>query len=123
MFDLKTVIRDSKTGSVVSRQPYRLHVKSGTKYYERPVGSGNLWFEDGSHAGQIVGSEIKAGAEHANWVPPISKEQRILDEINSKDSKIRALEAQIQEMELKAINDEKEQVVVEKQQPKIKEKK
>ena len=48
-FDLRTHIRDPKTGRVIGSQPYRLRVsREGGRQFERPVGSGVWYFEDGS---------------------------------------------------------------------------
>lgn len=110
-FDLKTVIRNPKTGAIIKRQPYRLHVKGGSKYFERPVNSGNLWFEDGRPAGQMVNGEIVKGEEHKEYIAPLSKDEKVLEQINAKDNRIKELEKQMQELELKAINNEKEPVV------------
>ena len=47
-FDLRTHIRDPKSGRIVVEQPYRLYVqKDGGKVFERPPGSGNKFYENG----------------------------------------------------------------------------
>ena len=107
-FDLRTQIRNPKTGAVIVHQPYRLHIKSGSRFFERPLNSGHLWHEDGRPAGQMVDGEIQKGMEHKEWKAPLSADQKVLAEISNKDSRIKQLEQQMQDLELKAINAEKE---------------
>lgn len=47
-FDLRTHIRDPKSGRIIIDQPYRLYIsKDGVRVFERPPGSGNKFYENG----------------------------------------------------------------------------
>jgi len=96
-FDLKVQHRDAKTGRITEVNPYRLHIKGNKKYYERPVGSGNLWFEDGTPANA-----------HKEYTAPLTNDQKMAAEFSAKDSKIRATEEKLaaSEKELKEIKAE-----------------
>lgn len=96
-FDLKVQHRDAKTGRVTSVNPYRLHVKGNSKTYERPVGSGNLWYENDEPAN-----------EHRAYEIPLTEDQKLASELSAKDSQLRGMEEKLnaQAKELKAIQDE-----------------
>lgn len=53
-FDLRVLIKDGLTGEVIRHQPYALHCIGRHKYFERPMGSGNLFYGDGKVAGRLV---------------------------------------------------------------------
>lgn len=54
-FDLRTHIRDKKTGQVIVEQPYTLHIIDGEEIYERPIGSGQFYSRNGEeHPGHAV---------------------------------------------------------------------
>lgn len=40
-------------GKLLKTDHYRLHVREGVQYFERPINSGNLWFENGEAAGRV----------------------------------------------------------------------
>ena len=46
-FDMVTHVRNDK-GIVTRNNPYRFIVKGDKQYYERPPGSGNLYYPDGT---------------------------------------------------------------------------
>lgn len=48
-FDLRTHIRDPKTGEVVKKNLYRLHIKNGVKVFER---GGKKYHENGVEISQ-----------------------------------------------------------------------
>lgn len=56
-FDLRTHVKDGKTGQPIREQHYRLRIVGGTKYFERPVGSGNLWYESAEAAGRWAATD------------------------------------------------------------------
>jgi len=87
-FDLRTKIIDNKTKRIIKYQPYRLFVKGGTQKFERPVGSGNLWYSNGEPAN-----------EHKPYTPPLTSDQKLRATLTGQDSKIRRLEEQIAIME------------------------
>lgn len=45
-FDLRTHVRSAK-GDITSKQPYRLKISNGKSLFERPVGSGNWYTQNG----------------------------------------------------------------------------
>lgn len=54
-FDLTTHVRDTRTGTVIREQTYRAFMsKEFGTIYERPVGSGLCYFEDGTRAPTIA---------------------------------------------------------------------
>lgn len=55
-FDLRTEIRDSKTGKIIKKQPYRLKLSAEGELFERPVDSG-FWYD---RAGKLVKSPKKS---------------------------------------------------------------
>lgn len=84
-FDLRTHYWDA-TGKLVKRDPYVLYVRDGVQYYERPVGSGNLWFENNQPAGRMSRKTHPDGkshkqfdhaATHIEFTEPLSGEQEM----------------------------------------------
>lgn len=69
--------RDPKTGRVVRVNPFKMIVERGKRYYEHPVGSGNLWHEDRTHAGRFEQGMIILGADHKVYVAPLSEDQKL----------------------------------------------
>jgi len=126
MFDFRTEIRNPKTGAIIERNPYRMRINKHGKTFERPVDSGNLWYEDGSAAGTIEMVEGKEkmtlNGEHKAYIKPLSKEQTVMNALSDKDSTIAKLEQDLKALELKAINAEREARIEEapKQKPVIK---
>jgi hypothetical protein len=117
-FDLRTEIRNPKTGQVITKQPYRLYARKGGHYFERPKNSGNLWFRGGEAAGRIVDNVIDTSLDHVEWVAPLSHDQKINEVLSSKESKIQELEHQLRDLELKSINQEKDEIIA--QAPEVK---
>ena len=98
MFDLNTSVRDKKTGRVIETKYYRLRCSKVGKFFERPINSGHLWYENGEPAGQYdydaeKGKEIKIGAPHVEWRAPLTKDQEALQYIQDLENKIADLEA------------------------------
>ena len=50
-FDLRTHIKDAKTNKLIRLQPYARHARNDEVLYERPIGSGNCYHENGVPAG------------------------------------------------------------------------
>lgn len=69
LFDLKTHNFDPK-GRLLSTNHYTLRIISGSRYFERPVGSGNLFDEAGEPAGRLVDGKVESGALHIDFIPP-----------------------------------------------------
>ena len=98
MFDLNTSVRDKKTGRIIKMNAYRLHCSKLGKLFERPINSGNLYYENGEPAGQYdysakKGEEIKIGAAHVEWRAPLTKDQMALNYIKDLENKVADLEA------------------------------
>lgn len=109
MFDIQVQHRDTKTGRVKEENPYRLHVVSGKSYYERPQGSGNLWSANGEPAGQIAWENegkkkvIKEGVAHREYSRPLTINEQMQREFESRGTKVIDLEAKVAELEAAAI--------------------
>lgn len=67
-FDLKTHHFDPK-GRLLQKTPYTLYVEGGVKYFEQPVGSGNLFNEGGDPAGRITAGIINTQEAHVDYAP------------------------------------------------------
>ena len=77
-FDPRIVhTRDPKTGRVIRVNPFKLIVERGKRYYEHPVGSGNLYYEDRSLAGRFEKGLVVLGAEHKEWAVPLTEDEQI----------------------------------------------
>lgn len=111
-FDLVTHPRD-KYGKIENVNPYRLHIIRGVKAFERPVNSGNLWYENGEPAGKLVkktdpetGNELLSfdhKAPHTEFTPPPSAGEALYSALEQEKARTEALEA-----ELRAMRAEKE---------------
>ncbi len=91
-FDMITHETDSR-GRVRGTNLYRLHQKDGNSYFERPVGSGNLFYENNEPAGRVIVAMDKRGrivgkkydfeAAHVAFKKPIDAqtelEQKLMD--------------------------------------------
>lgn len=107
-FDLRVQVRDDKTGEVVRHQPYKLRIEKQTRYYERPVGSGNLFYEGGNEAGRWV--KLPSGqmgpdttATHVQWTAPLEGAEKLFSDNEKLKQQYETLRA-----ELEAIQREKE---------------
>lgn len=111
-FDLRTHETDAR-GRVKGTKLYRLHSKDGVQLFERPVDSGNLFYENNEEAGRvtvvkdkrgrIVGKKFDLDAKHVAFKTPMNEAEemeRKLDEANAR--------AAAAEKELAAIRAEKE---------------
>ncbi len=58
-FDYRTHIKDAKTGQLIRLQNYARHSKNGEVLLERPIGSGNCFFENGEPAGRYRFTQTK----------------------------------------------------------------
>lgn len=116
-FDLRTHVWDNQ-GHLVSVNHYRKFILSGSEYYERPVNSGNLWFENNEPAGRvictfndkghIVTKEFDFKAEHIEYIPAPTGAEKLAYELAAAHAKNAQLEA-----ELKAIGQDKRPVPTE----------
>lgn len=106
-FDLKTHDTDRLTGKISLVNPYTLHIINATQYYERPIGSKNLWYLNGEPAGRLTGpTEVDAKAKHVEYKAPLSGTEKMAQELSAKDLELAAARA-----ELAAIKAEKEATI------------
>lgn len=102
--------RDARSGRVISRNPFRLHVIDGKRFYEHPCGSKNLWYQNRRPAGRLDFDSKGApkallGEDHEVWVKPLSADEKLAQEINDIKARNAALEKELQLM--KAEKDKK----------------
>lgn len=100
-FDILVTHRDPKTGQVTHSTPYTMRAFKGgedgstIKVWERPVGSGNVFWGDGKPAGRWVDGQFVKGAPHVRYVAPETQDQKIARALNEKDSEIEALRKEL----------------------------
>lgn len=104
-FDLRVQVWDPRTGALRKHQPYRAFgckAGEGTRlYFERPVGSGNLFFKSGQEAGRFAGFTkqgdpiIDEKAAHVDFVPVETQDDKLRKLMLVKDDKITALEKEL----------------------------
>ncbi len=121
-FDLRTHVWDNQ-GHLVQKNLYRKFILSGSEYYERPVNSGNLWFENNQPAGRVIctfneqghiaSKEFDFKAEHVEYIPAPTGAEKMAHELAAAHAKNAQLEA-----ELKAINQDKRPAPIEEAAPK-----
>ncbi len=117
-FDLRTHRTDPITGETKMVNQYRLHILNGVRYFERPVGSGNLWFENNQPAGRLVGftaqgAKVDLTEAHKAYTPPPTGAERIAAELAAKDAALAQAHA-----ELAAIKAERDAKVAPPSEPK-----
>lgn len=104
-FDLVTDRWDSQ-GQRVLTNKYRKYIVEGREYYERPVNSGNLWFENNQPAGRvllefndqghIVSKSFDHEAKHVAYVAPPSGAQKLAAELETTQSALAAAKAELE---------------------------
>jgi hypothetical protein len=73
-FDLQVHIRNAK-GQIVREQPYRMRVQDGNKTFERPVGSGQWYFENGKPVNEAKAEVVSTQAAEEKLDAAIAKAQ------------------------------------------------
>lgn len=100
-FDLVVHKRDAKTGKVKAVSPYRLFTINGIQYFEKPKGSGNVFFKSGDKAGRIEWTKdgksmrVDEKAEHKEWKPAISADEQASAVMAAKDLEIEKLRKEV----------------------------
>lgn len=104
-FDLVVTHRDEKTGLVTHTNPYTLRVvklenEEKAHYFERPVGSGNLWNKAGDAIGRWIKDEKGKGkyiaeAKHINFIPPETQDAKVAREVIETRERNKVLEAEL----------------------------
>ncbi len=114
-------VRDTKTNRIASANPFRVIVEKGTRFYEWPKSSGNLWYEDRMPAGRLEDNgTIVRGEDHKSWAAPVTEDQRVgiaNETLKQENKKLMAELASIkqeQDMTLKHKTAEKVEVKVAK---------
>ncbi len=103
-FNLRTHVWDAR-GRLKSRNNYRLHVENGAQYFERPVNSGNLFYENNEPAGRVEFIKDEKGrshkkfdfdAEHRAYTAPLTGHEKMHFENESLKSENAKLLAELQ---------------------------
>lgn len=103
-FDLQTHAWDAQ-GKLVRVNHYRLYIIEGVSYYERPVNSGNLWFENNQPAGRmllklngngvIISKELQPDAPHIEWKKPLEGDEALHYELEQANTRLKEAEAEL----------------------------
>jgi uncharacterized small protein (DUF1192 family) len=102
-FDLRTHLFDNN-GRIVKTNHYALHVTDGVSYFERPMNSGNLWFENNQPAGRVErvadasGKSSKVfspGAPHKVFEIKLEGDELLQVELQNSVERIAALEKEL----------------------------
>lgn len=104
-FDLMVHRWDSQ-GHLVGKNPYRMHLDGDRKYFERPVNSGNLWYENNQPAGRvelefndkghIVSKSYKPEAKHIEYTVPLSGADKMHYELEQERMRSSELQAELE---------------------------
>lgn len=97
-FDLIVHRRDKKTGRVTEVNAYVMRKHQGVSYFERPKGSGNLFFENNEPAGRYEAGKFNLEAKHIDWVAPLSPEESVQQAVASAMSENARLKAELSEI-------------------------
>lgn len=107
-FDLRSRITNAE-GEVEQQQDYFIYIEGGQKYFERPLGSGNLFYANGESAGRVEKDENKKNsfdtqAEHKDFKAPADPNAEAEEKLKHSQAELAAMKK-----ELSAIKAEKEQ--------------
>lgn len=97
-FDILVHIRDRKTGRMIAENPYVLRKHHGVDYFERPKGSGNLYFGNNEPAGRYEAGKFLPDAAHKEWVKPLNEKELVAQAIAAKDDENAKLKAELNEI-------------------------
>lgn len=114
-FDTRTHTTDSLSGKTKLANAYRLYVLQGkdsegrdsaVRYFERPVGSGNLWFENNKPAGRLLGpNQVNTEAPHIEWIAPPTGAELVARELADAKRELAAIKAEQNRIIAKAQSD------------------
>lgn len=97
-FDLRTHHWNAQ-GILTKKNLYTLYVIDGNKFFERPVNSGNLWYENNQPAGRVEyvdGKRIIAeGKAHIEYKAPLQGDEAIHYALEQEKARTAALEAEL----------------------------
>jgi hypothetical protein len=95
-----THIFDPKTKRLAAKNPYRRIVIKGQVIVEWPVGSGNVWYEDKTHAGRVEFvkgvREFKKGAKHEAFVPALTADEQLARNVANTEAENQRLKAELE---------------------------
>lgn len=103
-FNLRTHETDAR-GRVRGSNLYRMYVRDGTQVFERPVNSGNLFYENNQPAGRVEIERNPAGkitkktfdfeAEHKAYRTPANKQEEMEMKLMESDARAAAAEKEL----------------------------
>lgn len=103
-FDLVTHKWDHQ-GALIEKNLYRSYILDGRQYFERPVNSGNLFFENNQPAGRveytfgptgkISSKKFMFEADHKTFVAPLVGDEKLHFELEQMRAKNAQLEAEL----------------------------
>lgn len=112
-FDFIVEHRDPKTGQLLGVNKYRTYcLGKETVVYERPVGSGHLYYKNGKPAGQFdyaqyekciaegnaknaIEQAIKLGVPHMKWEPEVQGDEKLMRQNQALAHRAAELEAEL----------------------------
>lgn len=124
-FNIKVHHRDKK-GMLIDVTPYNLYVKGGIQYFERPIGSGNLFFENKEPAGRVERVTDEKGhihpkfdfeAKHQAYVAPRDEQAQMAHDLESEKLANEALRKELALIKAEAAKKAEAQVVKTEPQP------
>ena len=97
-FDLRTHYWNGQ-GQLEKKNLYTCYVIDGSSYYERPVGSGNIWLENNQPGGRVSmvngQPKIDPTAKHIDFSPKLEGNEAIAYELEMQRQKNVELEAEL----------------------------
>lgn len=102
-FDIRTHIRDAKTGRLHILQPFAYHAQGDLRLHERPIGSGNMFSPNGDPIGRwtLKGEGKnrlweKISEQHTEVAPniPVNREEHLENELTASQKEVAALKAE-----------------------------
>ena len=95
-FDYRVQVKDAKTGRLIRKQDYCKHSRGTEVLLERPIGSGNAFFENGESAGRWDFKLWKKIADEHNAVAPqaASFEEELMQRNEQLEAELAALKAE-----------------------------
>lgn len=71
-------IRNEETKRFEAANPFKVIAHKGVRFYEWPVSSANLWYEDRTPAGRLGDDGVPIrDAKHVVFVPVVTEDQKV----------------------------------------------
>lgn len=98
-FDLRNRITD-KHGEVIEKQDYFIHSKGAQQFFERPPGSGNLFYISGEPAGRLELGEggqkvILEGEPHQEFEVPLDADGELFEMLQAKTRQLESVKREL----------------------------